>query len=76
MVDSSSSKSDSEESESDSSGSSESSDSSDSECLENWMILGPGNQDGDRSISLNLEGGSDSDAGVPFFCVMHCSHLL
>ncbi|XP_027138485.1 zinc finger CCHC domain-containing protein 7 isoform X1 [Larimichthys crocea] len=62
MVDSSSSKSDSEESESDSSGSSESSDSSDSECLENWMILGPGNQDGDRSISLNLEGGSDSDA--------------
>ncbi|TKS68134.1 Zinc finger CCHC domain-containing protein 7 TRAMP-like complex RNA-binding factor ZCCHC7 [Collichthys lucidus] len=64
MVDSSSSKSDSEESESDSSGSSESSDSSDSECLENWMILGRGNQDGDRSISLNLEGGSDSDAAM------------
>ncbi|XP_073334206.1 zinc finger CCHC domain-containing protein 7 [Pagrus major] len=32
------------------------SDSSDSEDLENWMILGRGNQDGDQSISLNLEG--------------------
>ncbi|KAG8014813.1 Zinc finger CCHC domain-containing protein 7, partial [Nibea albiflora] len=64
MVDSSSSRSDSEESESKSDSSGDSSDSSDSECLENWMILGRGNQDGDRSISLNLEGGSDSDAGV------------
>ncbi|XP_037619985.1 zinc finger CCHC domain-containing protein 7 [Sebastes umbrosus] len=50
---SSNSESDSEESKSDSSG------SSDSEGLENWMILGRGNQDGDHSISLNLEGGSD-----------------
>ncbi|XP_044046079.1 zinc finger CCHC domain-containing protein 7 [Siniperca chuatsi] len=64
-VDSSSSESDSEESESKSeSKSSESSDSSDSDGLENWMILGPGNQDGDQSISLNLEGGSDSNADV------------
>ncbi|XP_051240938.1 zinc finger CCHC domain-containing protein 7 isoform X2 [Dicentrarchus labrax] len=68
-VDSSSSESDSEESESksessESSGSSESSDSSDSDGLENWMILGPGNQDGDQSISLNLEGRSDCNADV------------
>ncbi|XP_056228615.1 zinc finger CCHC domain-containing protein 7 [Seriola aureovittata] len=64
-VDSSSSESDSEESESRSeceSDSSDSSDSPDSDCLENWMILGPGNQEGDQSISLNLEGGSDSNA--------------
>ncbi|XP_054460368.1 zinc finger CCHC domain-containing protein 7 [Anoplopoma fimbria] len=54
-VDSSSSGSGSEESESQSS-----SDSSDSDDLENWMLLGRGNQDGDHSISLNLEGGSDS----------------
>lgn len=74
-VDSSSSESDSEESESKSessessesselSESSDSSDSSDSDGLENWMILGAGKQDGDQSISLNLEGGSDSNAGV------------
>ncbi|XP_037327649.2 zinc finger CCHC domain-containing protein 7 [Pungitius pungitius] len=44
---------------------SDSSDSSDSDDLENWMILGQGRQDGDQSISLNLEGGSDGnhDAG-------------
>ncbi|XP_065814936.1 zinc finger CCHC domain-containing protein 7 [Labrus bergylta] len=58
-VDSSSSDSDSEKSES-----SESSDSSDSDGLENWMILGRGNQDGDHSISLNLEGGFVSNADV------------
>lgn len=72
-VDSSSSETDSEESESepesDSSDLSDSSDSSDSEGLENWMILGRGNQDGDQSISLNLEGGSDSNAGVSFLYV-------
>ncbi|XP_034543875.1 zinc finger CCHC domain-containing protein 7 [Notolabrus celidotus] len=61
---SSSSDSDSEESESESSNTSDSSDSSDSDDLENWMILGPGKQDGDHSISLNLEGGSDSNADV------------
>uniref|UniRef100_A0A3B4VJI6 Zinc finger CCHC domain-containing protein 7 n=1 Tax=Seriola dumerili TaxID=41447 RepID=A0A3B4VJI6_SERDU len=67
---SNSSESDSEESESrseselDSSDSSDSSDSPDSDCLENWMILGRGNQEGDQSISLNLEGGSDSNTGV------------
>ncbi|XP_029295002.1 zinc finger CCHC domain-containing protein 7 [Cottoperca gobio] len=48
---SSTSESDSQESESE----------SDSDGLENWMILGRGNQDGDQSISLNLEGGSDSN---------------
>lgn len=67
-VDSSSSESDSEESESksdtDSPESSELSESSDSDGLENWMLLGRGNQDGDQSISLNLEGGSDINAGV------------
>ncbi|XP_060921173.1 zinc finger CCHC domain-containing protein 7 isoform X2 [Labrus mixtus] len=64
-VDSSSSDSDSEKSESKSeSESSESSDSSDSDGLENWMILGRGNQDGDHSISLNLEGGFNSNADV------------
>lgn len=57
-VASSSSESESEESESES----DSSDSSDSDCLENWMILGREKQDGDQSISLNLEGGSDSSA--------------
>ncbi|XP_042340947.1 zinc finger CCHC domain-containing protein 7 [Plectropomus leopardus] len=56
-VDSSSSESDSEESKSES----DSSDSSDSDGLENWMILGREKQDGDQSISLNLEGGSDSN---------------
>ncbi|XP_040002905.1 zinc finger CCHC domain-containing protein 7 [Xiphias gladius] len=59
-VDSSSSESDSEESESKSE--SDSSDSSDSDVLESWMILGRGKQDGDHSISLNLEQGSDSNA--------------
>ncbi|XP_058496162.1 zinc finger CCHC domain-containing protein 7 [Solea solea] len=64
-VDISSSDSDSDESESksesDSSDSLDSSDSSDSEGLENWMILGQGKQNEDQSISLNLEGGSDSN---------------
>uniref|UniRef100_A0A8C5IAY1 Zinc finger CCHC domain-containing protein 7 n=1 Tax=Gouania willdenowi TaxID=441366 RepID=A0A8C5IAY1_GOUWI len=35
------------------------SDSADSDVLENWMILGRENQDGDKSISLNVEGGSN-----------------
>lgn len=61
-VDSSSSESDSEESES-RLWSPDSSDSSDSDDLENWMILGRGNQDGDQSISLNLEGKLHSNAG-------------
>nr|XP_040043227.1 zinc finger CCHC domain-containing protein 7 [Gasterosteus aculeatus aculeatus]XP_040043228.1 zinc finger CCHC domain-containing protein 7 [Gasterosteus aculeatus aculeatus] len=52
-VDSSTSASSSDSSQSDSSY------SSDSDDLENWMILGRGRQDGDQSISLNLEGGSD-----------------
>lgn len=43
------------------------SDSSDSDGLENWMLLGQGMQDGDQSISLNLEGGSVSSAGVYLF---------
>lgn len=46
-----------------SSDSSDLSDSDDSDDLENWMILGRGNQDGDQSISLNLEGKLDSNAG-------------
>uniref|UniRef100_A0A3Q2UVB6 Zinc finger CCHC domain-containing protein 7 n=1 Tax=Haplochromis burtoni TaxID=8153 RepID=A0A3Q2UVB6_HAPBU len=58
-VESSSSESDSEESESESE-----SDSSDSDGLESWMILGQGNQFGDHSISLNLEGGSHSESDV------------
>ncbi|CAJ1052148.1 zinc finger CCHC domain-containing protein 7 [Xyrichtys novacula] len=48
------------ESESESSESSDSSASSDSDGLENWMILGREKQDGDHSISLNLEGGSNN----------------
>ncbi|XP_068607296.1 zinc finger CCHC domain-containing protein 7 [Brachionichthys hirsutus] len=55
----------SESSDSESTSPSEPSDSSDSDYLENWMILGRANQDGDQSISLNLEGGgSDSEADV------------
>lgn len=46
--------------------SSDSSDSSDSDDLENWMILGRGNEDGDQSISLNLEGKVDGNAGELF----------
>ncbi|KAM7419189.1 hypothetical protein PAMA_016351 [Pampus argenteus] len=57
-VDSSSSESDSDEWESKSE--SDSSESSDSDGLENWMLLGRGNQDGDHTISLNLESGTDS----------------
>ncbi|XP_061685678.1 zinc finger CCHC domain-containing protein 7 [Syngnathoides biaculeatus] len=38
--------------------------SSDSDVLENWMILGRGNEDGDRSISLNLEGSTDNNADL------------
>ncbi|XP_043970947.1 zinc finger CCHC domain-containing protein 7 [Gambusia affinis] len=41
---------------------SESLDSSDVDNLENWMILGQGRQDGDQSISLNVEGGSYSSS--------------
>lgn len=65
-VDSSSSDSDSEDlkpkSESSDSSESSSESSSDSDGVENWMILGRGKQDGDHSISLNLEGGSDNNA--------------
>lgn len=75
-VTSESSSSESEESETKSL-SSESSDDSDadSDRLENWMILGRENQDGDQSISLNLEGvcvsgsgGSPLCLGSLFFC--------
>lgn len=64
-MDSSSPELDSEDSECnlDSSDSSDLSDSSDSDDLENWMILGRGNEDGDQSISLNLEGKLDGNAG-------------
>ncbi|XP_061762960.1 zinc finger CCHC domain-containing protein 7 [Nerophis ophidion] len=58
LVDSSSSSSESEsewESESD---------SSDSDSLENWMILGRGQQDGDNCITLNLEAGHDLHSDV------------
>lgn len=49
---------------------SDSSDSSDSEDLENWMILGQGKRDEDQSISLHLEGASDSSTGERLFlCV-------
>ncbi|XP_051940215.1 zinc finger CCHC domain-containing protein 7 isoform X1 [Hippocampus zosterae] len=41
-----------------------SSNSSHSDVVEKWMILGQGNEDGDQCISLNLEGGSDSNAEV------------
>lgn len=56
----------------DSSDSSDLSDSSDSDDLENWMILGQGNEDGDQSISLNLEGKVDGNAGelFTFICFM------
>lgn len=78
-VDSSSSESDSEESESksetDPSESSESSESSDSDGLENWMLLGRGNQDGDQTISLNLEGGCDSNAGVCVFVHIYVAYV-
>ncbi|XP_028999120.1 zinc finger CCHC domain-containing protein 7 [Betta splendens] len=58
-----SSGSSSEDSKSQSESESESeSESSDSEALQNWMILGRSQQDGDQSISLNLERGSDSSA--------------
>ena len=66
-VDSSSSESDSEESKPDSP------DSSDSDGLENWMILGRETQDGDQTISLNLEGGSDGNSGASLFmCGLIC----
>ncbi|KAM9792730.1 zinc finger CCHC domain-containing protein 7 [Neosynchiropus ocellatus] len=35
-------------------------DSSDSDSLENWMILGRGKEDGDQSISLNLDDKRDA----------------
>lgn len=52
------------ESESDSQYVLDSSSSSDSEHLENWMILGHDEQEGDQSISLNLDGVTDSDTDV------------
>ncbi|XP_008410676.1 zinc finger CCHC domain-containing protein 7 isoform X1 [Poecilia reticulata] len=39
-------------------------DSSDVDDLENWMILGQARQDGDQSISLNVEGGSCSSSST------------
>lgn len=65
IVDSSSSESES-ESESQSSDSSDSGNSFESEVLENWMILGKEKRNEDLSISLNLEGGYDSDTGLIF----------
>lgn len=65
--DSSSSDSESEESTS-KSASSEASESSDSDGLENWMILGRENQDGDQSISLNLEGVCADGSGATPIC--------
>ncbi|KAJ0050930.1 hypothetical protein NL108_009924 [Boleophthalmus pectinirostris] len=41
-----------------------SSSSSDSDDLENWMILGCGQQEGDQSISLNLDGVAESETGA------------
>lgn len=68
--DSSSSESESEESGSlsVSSEASDDSDSSDSDGLENWMILGRENQDGDQSISLNLEGVCAGGSGGTRLC--------
>lgn len=40
------------------------SESSDSDDLESWMILGQGKQEGDHCISINLEGGSESESGA------------
>lgn len=53
---------------------SDSEDSGDSERVENWMILGQEGQDGDQSISLNLEGDSRaSNSGVfSFFFSIKC----
>uniref|UniRef100_A0A674N271 Uncharacterized protein n=1 Tax=Takifugu rubripes TaxID=31033 RepID=A0A674N271_TAKRU len=42
------------------------------EVISNWMILGRGNQDGDQSISLNLEGKLDSNAGEFFPLSLFC----
>lgn len=58
------SSSDSKESESESQSVSDSCSSSDSDDLENWMILGPGQEEGDQSISLNLDGVAESSADV------------
>lgn len=63
-LDSSSSQSDSELEYKSDSDFSFSSNSSNSDVVEKWMILGRGNEDGDQCISLNLEGGTDSNAGV------------
>ncbi|KAK6324414.1 hypothetical protein J4Q44_G00037560 [Coregonus suidteri] len=41
----------------------ESGSESDSDCLESWMVLGSGKQDGDQSIILNLEGEGDAIDG-------------
>uniref|UniRef100_A0AAV2LMI4 Zinc finger CCHC domain-containing protein 7 n=1 Tax=Knipowitschia caucasica TaxID=637954 RepID=A0AAV2LMI4_KNICA len=42
---------------------SDSSSLSDSDDMENWMILGPGDQEGDQSISLNLDGVAEGEPG-------------
>lgn len=69
-VTSESSSSESEESETKSLSSESSDDSdSDSDRLENWMILGRENQDGDQSISLNLEGVCVSSSGGSPLCL-------
>lgn len=73
--DSSSSESESEQVESQSA-SSEASDSSDSDGLENWMILGRENQDGDQSISLNLEGVRVSSSGATQIRFQHLLFVL
>ncbi|XP_053713817.1 zinc finger CCHC domain-containing protein 7-like isoform X2 [Synchiropus splendidus] len=60
VVDLCSSNSDSDSSDSDSDSSDSDTDSSDSDSLENWMILGRGKEDGDQSISLNLDNNRDA----------------
>uniref|UniRef100_A0A3Q3J1K3 Uncharacterized protein n=1 Tax=Monopterus albus TaxID=43700 RepID=A0A3Q3J1K3_MONAL len=64
-------KSESESEESESKSESDSYDSSDSDGLESWMILGPAKQDGDQCISLNLEVGPDSIAGLSLFIFVY-----
>uniref|UniRef100_A0A3B4BK92 Zinc finger CCHC domain-containing protein 7 n=1 Tax=Periophthalmus magnuspinnatus TaxID=409849 RepID=A0A3B4BK92_9GOBI len=45
----------------------DSSSCSDSDHVENWMILSHGQQDGDQSISLNLDGVVESETGAQIF---------
>ncbi|KAJ0033074.1 hypothetical protein NQD34_000181 [Periophthalmus magnuspinnatus] len=55
------------ESESESQSVLDSSSCSDSDHVENWMILSHGQQDGDQSISLNLDGVVESETGAQIF---------